>query len=417
MAWGAAMVRSDRGPFGSYALDLYDWQLTPIPIAPGTKQPCIRFRSWWEKRPARSTIANMAERFPAANTGILTGADHGVSVTVVDADGDSDLVASLTVRHGETPLVTATPSGGRHLWYVSCGEGSRNLREAEGIPVDVKGRGGFVVVPPSVKAGGGVYRFEAGTWDDLVRLPRMANPYRRARRRQAPRLDGKAGGENVASGRGVKRGRRSYTLACRALDIAPSFRTEEALYDAALAIVRDHFEADPADSFTEVDVAKAVRWAWETYQSGDRWHGRGARTVVTVEEHAALCDDPLAFTVLMGLRLKHGARAEPFAVVPEAMAEAGTFPGLSAYRLRKAIRSLCERGALDRVKVGGRGPGDPHKYRLNIPAAKVSNFDPNIIVIPRPLASGLTSDADNSRSTAEVELPPSTVRARRTGTE
>src|SRR5262249_48515441 len=79
-------------------------------------------------------------------------------------------------RFGETPLKIGTPSGGVHLWYRSSGEPSGALR-SEGLAVDLKGLDGQVAVPPSVRISGAyaghAYKFLAGSWNDLARLPRI----------------------------------------------------------------------------------------------------------------------------------------------------------------------------------------------------------------------------------------------------
>src|SRR5215203_6771818 len=79
-------------------------------------------------------------------------------------------------RFGETPLQTRTPSGGAHLWYRSSGEGCSNLHN-EDLAVDIKGIGGQVVVPPSIRPSGvhagRAYEFLAGSWDDLAGLPKI----------------------------------------------------------------------------------------------------------------------------------------------------------------------------------------------------------------------------------------------------
>ncbi len=71
------------------------------------------------------------------------------------------------------PLVTGTPSGGVHLWYRTTGE--RCQVRLDGLKVDIKGIGGMVVVPPSIRPtgqhAGKAYTFVKGSWDDLIHLP------------------------------------------------------------------------------------------------------------------------------------------------------------------------------------------------------------------------------------------------------
>ncbi len=126
----------------------------------------------WKNRPGAKFLAKMIEDHPDANLGILTGPLSGV--TIIDVD-DANLVPLMLDRFGDTPLVTRTPSGGVHLWYQWNGEGCpTHLRRLEGLPVDVKGKGGFTVEPPSFRPSDmAPYRFEKGSLDDLSRLPML----------------------------------------------------------------------------------------------------------------------------------------------------------------------------------------------------------------------------------------------------
>src|SRR5689334_19390554 len=162
----------EAGPFGQAALELHGFGLAVIPVGGDDgKVPLVRWASW-TRRLGSDVITKLAapHRFGRANIGILTGLS---GVTVVDCD-DLDAVPAMIERCGDTPLKTRTPSGGVHLWYRSAGERCADLRP-EGWAVDVKGIGGFVVVPPSVRPSGAhagkAYEFIEGTWADLPTLP------------------------------------------------------------------------------------------------------------------------------------------------------------------------------------------------------------------------------------------------------
>jgi len=112
-------------------------------------------------------------RFPEANIGILTGPSR---LCVVDVDStDERLVAEMLRRFGITPLMIETPSGGKHLYFRLSGEYCRNLRKSDGLPVDIKATGGFLVVPDSIRLcgehAGKPYRIVKGAWDEVARLP------------------------------------------------------------------------------------------------------------------------------------------------------------------------------------------------------------------------------------------------------
>ncbi len=132
-------------PFADAALVLRDHGLAPVPLGGDDgKVPLVRWRTW-EHRPGRQFLERLADKHPTANVGVLTGLS---GVTVVDVD-DPELVDGMLRRFGDTPLVTGTPRGGVHLWYRSTGEGC--LTGLDGLKVDIKGLGGMVVVPPSIR--------------------------------------------------------------------------------------------------------------------------------------------------------------------------------------------------------------------------------------------------------------------------
>lgn len=165
----------EHGPFARAAVELYHYGLAVLPC-PGNagKSPngAVKGFARWKKHPGPDWIDAMARRFGGANLGIVTDLS---GVTVVDVD-DPALIEPMTERFGPTQLVTRTPSGGAHLWYANNGERSANLRN-EGLAVDIKGRGGIIIVPPSWHRQGPrrgrSYRFVRGSWNDIGRLRPM----------------------------------------------------------------------------------------------------------------------------------------------------------------------------------------------------------------------------------------------------
>lgn len=97
-----------------------------------------RIRAWWD-------------RWPAANLAVTTGAP-GPDVLDVDVrpDGDGWAAYERLRRAGLLAGATArvrTPSGGLHLYYPGSDQGNGSIQAAH---VDFRGRGGYVLVPPSV---------------------------------------------------------------------------------------------------------------------------------------------------------------------------------------------------------------------------------------------------------------------------
>jgi bifunctional DNA primase/polymerase-like protein len=161
------------GAFSATALRLAAAGLAVLPLGGDDgKVPLVKW-AHWKSRPGAEFIRTLIATHPSANIGIICGLS---GVTVVDID-DLDLVQPMIERFGDTPLRTQTPSGGRHHWYRSAGEECRNLRKSEGLAIDIKGYGGQVVVPPSVRFNGQFagrcYALIAGSWEELPRLPKI----------------------------------------------------------------------------------------------------------------------------------------------------------------------------------------------------------------------------------------------------
>jgi hypothetical protein len=155
----ATLQKECRGRCGQYGHGLYD-----ATTDPGT------VRTWWE-------------RWPNANIGVRSGlrAGGGCGWDVIDVDGRIGLATLATLKHadcpadcssqtfcgatGKLPPVGArafTPGDpsepnhepGRHLYTPATGS-SNTTNAMPGI--DLRGDGGYVVVPPSVGPSGARY--------------------------------------------------------------------------------------------------------------------------------------------------------------------------------------------------------------------------------------------------------------------
>lgn len=111
-----------------------------------------------------SVYAAWAAR-PQANIGIVTGPPSGIWVLDIDPKhGGLESLSALEMTHGALPktYTIRTGSGGLHFYFTLAGidfDLTNTMGRAGGrLPVgmDVRGRGGFVVAPPSV-SGHGAY--------------------------------------------------------------------------------------------------------------------------------------------------------------------------------------------------------------------------------------------------------------------
>jgi hypothetical protein len=106
------------------------------------------------------TIGQAWNRHPNANVGLVTG-----SLIVLDVDGPEGAksLEALEAQHEPlAPTLSASTGRGVHRYY-RCPEGVTigNSAGKLGTGVDVRGRGGYVIAPPSVHASGKRYEWIA----------------------------------------------------------------------------------------------------------------------------------------------------------------------------------------------------------------------------------------------------------------
>jgi hypothetical protein len=108
----------------------------------------------------RARILAWWTRHPHANIGLTTG--HTFDVLDVDGPTGAHAIRTLAATHGlvsSGPLVR-TGGGGWHFYLAPTGLG--NVRPAGLEHVDWRGRGGYVVAPPSRHASGQAYQWATG---------------------------------------------------------------------------------------------------------------------------------------------------------------------------------------------------------------------------------------------------------------
>lgn len=114
--------------------------LAPHGVKDASADP-VRVRAWWDLE-------------PLAGIGFPTGRVNGLTVLDLDVKAGRDGVATYLLLcdayevEASDGLVTHTPNGGMHVWYATGDEPVPNTPGwAEGV--DIRGDGGYVVVPPS----------------------------------------------------------------------------------------------------------------------------------------------------------------------------------------------------------------------------------------------------------------------------
>jgi hypothetical protein len=377
------------GAFANFAMDLANNGLAVIPLGGDDgKVPLIKYGTL-TRPPGRGFISKLSRKFPDANVGVLCGLS---GVTVVDID-DPAVFELMIDRCGDTPLKIATPSGGFHLWYKANGERSANLREQEGLDVDVKAIGGLVVVPPSIRLSGvhaGMsYTLLSGTWNDVDILP-FAKLGSLPTHNETP----------VHSIQAVKKGHRNDFLHSQLLKQAQVCDDFDALLDVARTL-NEGF----SPPLTDTEVIKTAHSAWNLQVTGRNWSGTEPRIVLVATEWMFLAQYPYALALYGVLKALHMGRMEPFAICSEAMWKAKVILGWGEQRYTKARQWLVKNGFLRIVHQGGTGKGDASKYTFAQPTLtlirKGSESDLNINKHPSP------SLGDESERSLEIldEVP------------
>jgi hypothetical protein len=130
-----------------------------FPCHPRGKTPCTphgfkdatvdvpRIEAWFTKD------------WPNGNLAVCTGRIAALVVVDVDGEEGSASLRRLEQEHAPLPRTASvvTPSGGEHFYFRHPGPEIRNSAGRLGPGLDVRGDGGYVLVPPSVGSNGRRY--------------------------------------------------------------------------------------------------------------------------------------------------------------------------------------------------------------------------------------------------------------------
>jgi hypothetical protein len=327
------------GIFGEHALRLREHGLAVLPVAgDGSKAPLIRGFHKWRTAPSPDTVRKFAEKHADANVAILTGLS---GVVVVDVDETAE-VDQATRRFGPTPLQVRTHRGA-HLYYRWGGW--TRCCNIVGLNAQIKAGTGIVQVPPSMHKNGTRYRHHNCDWSALGSLPAF-NP-------AAIEL------EKPTSAREYRDGSRRQDLNDRLCALA----SRCADFDELLCIARQ-IAAGYTPPLNDAEATQRAKAVWRDVEAGAIGPMHGSASQVRLPSASVADLTPFrygadALMMLAYLQIQHGARAkrgETFAVSVRAMAQAGSLPGWTEGRLRRARDLLIKRGHLIRVTPTSNGP-------------------------------------------------------------
>lgn len=144
-------------------LNIFPCNLRKTPMTPnGFKDATYdedTIRDWWT-------------RWPDAGIGFPTGAINKVVVLDIDKDEKRSIDGEKTLNSlPEIPitLTVRTPRGGRHLYFKHPGKVVKNSTSKIGEGLDIRGDGGYVIIPPSQAENGEQYVKEVNA--PIAKLP------------------------------------------------------------------------------------------------------------------------------------------------------------------------------------------------------------------------------------------------------
>lgn len=190
-------------PLAEAAHDYVERGLAIIPLGVGKKEPVTKsglndwtdnpgqIDVWWGQGEHAGKRGN-----PSYNIGMACGQVSG-GIIAIDLDCHSDEANGLhflrdwEVEHGKLPetWTQITGSGGKQLFY-RAGQDIRNSANGE-IGVDVRGNGGYVVLPPSLHPCGDCYEWSISPDDmDVADADDKVYDFIRAVSKTKKRVDG-----------------------------------------------------------------------------------------------------------------------------------------------------------------------------------------------------------------------------------
>jgi hypothetical protein len=137
------------------------WRL--FPCAERAKAPLV---TDWPRRASSNVevISRWAEKYQGCNWGLACGPESGIFVVDVDGRRGEDSLRSLVDQHGTwEKTLAARTANGTHLYFrwPNAETIIRNSVSKIGAGIDVRGRRGYVLCPPSIHPSGTPYEWTA----------------------------------------------------------------------------------------------------------------------------------------------------------------------------------------------------------------------------------------------------------------
>lgn len=163
----------DDVPSLKMALEYLEEGWSIVPQLPGAKKPCVKWKEFQDRRPYDEELVDWFERWPKAGLALVLGPISGI--LVVDVDGP-EAHEALLERLGREPQAPKAISGSRkpfryHLYFRHPDLATKAKSTPWHPKLEFRGKGGIVVIPPSLHKSGNRYAWARGRSLDDLSLP------------------------------------------------------------------------------------------------------------------------------------------------------------------------------------------------------------------------------------------------------
>jgi hypothetical protein len=168
----AAAIRGER-PMLDVAMEYLRRGWSVVPQMPRAKRPCVRWKPFQDRLPTVEELTDWFAQWPDAGLGVVLGPVSGLFV--VDVDG-TEAHEVLLAQLGSVPVAPRAISGSRspdryHLFF-RCPQIPTKAKATPWHPkLEFRGKGGIVVIAPSLHPSGRRYAWDDGCSPDDHPLP------------------------------------------------------------------------------------------------------------------------------------------------------------------------------------------------------------------------------------------------------
>lgn len=162
----------------------YGWSVIPVVFSQDdsgkvTKKPMVSWRAYMTRQATPEEVDGWFSLREPDGIGLVTGAVSNVVAVDVDTKENPLSLVSSTVSKSAF-------SGGHHYLY-RWSEAIRNTVKIDGMPIDFRGDGGYIVLPPS-EFMGKMYSWESFDLDALPSLPEAVKQMLTTERKKSEKI-------------------------------------------------------------------------------------------------------------------------------------------------------------------------------------------------------------------------------------